>query len=266
MGYIEAILLGILQGFTEFLPVSSSGHLEIFSHILGVNTQENLSFSIVAHAGTVLSTIVVFWREILRLICGLFKFKLNEETIFVSKIAISFIPIIIVGLTLKDQLEALFGGNLLIVGVMLLVTAVALWTTTRLERRRHEEKQLTYWRAFVIGIAQSLAVLPGLSRSGSTISTGLILGLARQEAARFSFLMVLVPIIGINFLEIIGGGFASSALPPSILVVGFLSSFICGTLACNWMLRIVNQGKLIWFALYCLLMGAATIVFSVLGL
>lgn len=262
MGYIEAILLGILQGLTEFLPVSSSGHLEIFSHILGVNSEENLSFSIVVHAGTVLSTIVVFWRDIMRLICGLFKFKLNEETIFVSKIAVSFIPIIIVGLTLKDQIESLFGGNLLIVGVMLLVTAVALWASTRLNRNLREAQRLTYWRALVIGLAQSLAVLPGLSRSGSTISTGLMLGVSRQETARFSFLMVLVPIIGINILEIIDGGFASTSLPPSVLVVGFVSSFISGTLACNWMLRIVNGGKLIWFALYCLLMGLATIGFS----
>ncbi len=262
MGYLEAFLLGILQGLTEFLPVSSSGHLEIFSHVLGVNSEENLSFSIVLHAGTVLSTIFVFWREIMRLIRGVLRFEINAETKFVLKIFISFIPIVIVGLTLKDHIESLFGGNLLIVGVMLLVTAAALWFSSIV--KGGGEKKLTYTIAFIIGIAQSLAVLPGLSRSGSTISTGLMLGVNRQQVARFSFLMVLIPIIGINFLEIIGGGFSSTTISPSIMAVGFLSSFVSGTIACRLMINIVNRGKLWWFALYCVAVGIVTIIWSLI--
>lgn len=262
MNYLESILLGILQGLTEFLPVSSSGHLEIFSHVLGVNSEENLSFSVVLHAGTVLSTIFVFWREILALIKGLFRFEMNAETEFVLKIFVSFIPIVIVGLTLKESIESLFGGSLLIVGVMLLITATALWFSSI--TKSNDDKELTYKRAFIIGIAQSLAVLPGLSRSGSTISTGLMLGVDRPLVARFSFLMVLIPIIGINFLEIISGGFSATTIPAPVLLVGFLSSFVSGTLACRWMISIVNQGKLWWFALYCVVMGIGTIIWSLI--
>ncbi len=252
--------MGVLQGFTEFLPVSSSGHLEIFSHILGVNSEENLSFSIVVHAGTVLSTIVVFWSEIMQLIRGFFRFKMNNEMKFVIKIFISAIPILVVGLTMKDYVESLFGGNLLIVGVMLLITAIALWGSSR--SKYDGDKDLTYSKAFLIGLAQSCAVLPGLSRSGATISTGLMLGIGRQEVAKFSFLMVLIPIIGANLLEVLDGGFAATTLPPKILLIGFISSFISGTLACKLMISIIGRGKLGWFAFYCLIVGIATIFYS----
>lgn len=250
--------MGLLQGFTEFLPVSSSGHLEIMSHILGVNSESNLLFALVVHAGTVLSTIVVFWSDIIRLLKGFFKFKMNPETEFMLKIFISLIPVIIVGLTLKDAVESLFGGSLLIVGCMLLVTAALLLFSSIAKPRA---KGLTYKNAFWIGVAQAVAVLPGLSRSGSTISTGLLLGVKKEDVARFSFLMVLIPIIGINLLDILKGDF-SGEIPAHILIAGFLSSFVAGTVACKWMIKIVNRGKLYYFAAYCFVVGLITIVHS----
>lgn len=258
MNVIEAILMGLLQGFTEFLPVSSSGHLEIMSHILGVNSESNLLFALVVHAGTVLSTVVVFWKDIVRLLTGLFKFKMNPETEFMLKIFISLIPVIVVGLTLKDQVESLFGGSLLIVGCMLIVTAVLLLFSSIAKPRI---KGLTYKNAFWIGVAQAVAVLPGLSRSGSTISTGLLLGVKKEEVARFSFLMVLIPIIGINFLDLLSGDL-SGDIPAHILIVGFIASFIGGTIACKWMIKIVSKGKLYYFAAYCFVVGIVTICHS----
>ncbi len=259
MNTLQAILMGLLQGFTEFLPVSSSGHLEIMSHILGVNSENNLSFTIVVHAGTVLSTIVIFWSDIIRIIKSVFKFEMNEDTQFMLKICISMIPVLIVGLTLKDKVEALFGGSLLIVGFSLLLTAILLFFSDRAKPRVNG---LTYKNSFWIGVAQALAVLPGLSRSGSTISTGLLLGVKREEVARFSFLMVLIPIIGITFLDTIGGDFNDS-LPIGILLTGFISSFISGAFACKVMISIVKRGKLYYFAIYCALVGISTILYSI---
>ncbi|MFI3314872.1 MAG: undecaprenyl-diphosphate phosphatase [Rikenellaceae bacterium] len=261
MNTLQAILMGLLQGLTEFLPVSSSGHLEIMSHILGVNSESNLSFTIVVHAGTVLSTIVVFWKDIIRIIKSVFKFEMNEDTQFMLKILISMIPVLVVGLTLKDKVESLFGGSLIIVGCSLLLTSVLLWFSDRAKPRI---KGLTYKNAFWIGLAQALAVLPGLSRSGSTISTGLILGVKREEVARFSFLMVLIPILGITFLDTIGGDFNDS-LPLSILLTGFVSSFLSGALACKLMIRIVQNGKLYYFAIYCALVGVSTVIYSLIA-
>lgn len=259
MELLEAIILGVIQGLTEFLPVSSSGHLEIGSHLLGVNSSENLAFTMIVHAGTVMSTIVVFWKEIGALIRGVFKFEMNQETDFVLKIFVSLIPIMIVGFTIKDEVESLFGSGLLVVGVMLLLTSGLLWFSDRAKPRVNA---LTYKSAFVIGIAQALAVMPGLSRSGSTISAALLQGVKREEAARFSFLMVLIPILGMNFLEIVSGDLAGSSLSAGVLIGGFISSFVSGWLACRWMIKIVNKGKLYWFAIYCFIMGTIAIVSS----
>jgi len=257
MSWIEALILGIIQGLTEFLPVSSSGHLELGKAILGIEAEESLMFSIAVHGATVLSTIIVFRKEILELFAGLFKFKLNEETHYIAKIIVSMIPVGIVGVSLKDELKALFDGNVILVGSMLLVTAALLAFTYYAKER---EKKITYKNAFVIGIAQALAVLPGISRSGATISTGLLLGNKRPEVAKFSFLMVLLPILGENFLDITSGEMAASSIGTTPLLVGSVAAFITGLLACTWMLRIVKRGKLIWFAVYCAIIGITAII------
>jgi len=257
MSWIEALILGIIQGLTEFLPVSSSGHLELGKAILGIEAEESLMFSIAVHGATVLSTIIVFRKEILELFAGLFKFKLNEETHYIAKIIVSMIPVGIVGVFLKDELKALFDGNVILVGSMLLVTAALLAFTYYAKER---EKKITYKNAFFIGIAQALAVLPGISRSGATISTGLLLGNKRPEVAKFSFLMVLLPIIGENFLDITSGEMAASSIGTTPLLVGSVAAFITGLLACTWMLRIVKRGKLIWFAVYCAIIGITAII------
>ncbi|MFI3268202.1 MAG: undecaprenyl-diphosphate phosphatase [Rikenellaceae bacterium] len=259
MGVFEALYLGIVQGLTEFLPVSSSGHLEIFSHIFGVKSEENLTFAITVHGGTVLSTIVIFRHELLKLITGFFKFKKNEEQDYIFKILVSLIPIVLIGLTLKDKIEALFGGSLLIVGCALLITAALLFFTYK---AKPKTGGITYKDAFIIGIAQAFAVLPGLSRSGSTISTGLLLGVKREEVSKFSFLMVLIPIIGMNLLDIVKGEFSESTIGALPLIVGFLSSFIAGLFACKAMIKLVNSGKFIWFAVYCAVAGLAVISYS----
>ena len=247
MSWIEALILGIIQGLTEFLPVSSSGHLELGKAIFGI----------AVHGATVLSTIIVFRKEILELFSGLFKFKLNEETHYIAKIIVSMIPVGIVGVFLKDELKLLFDGNVILVGSMLLVTAALLAFTYYAKER---DKKITYKNAFVIGVAQALAVLPGISRSGATISTGLLLGNKRPEVAKFSFLMVLLPIIGENFLDITSGEMAASSIGTTPLLVGSVAAFITGLLACTWMLRIVKRGKLIWFAVYCAIIGITAII------
>jgi len=257
MSWIEALILGIIQGLTEFLPVSSSGHLELGKAILGIEAEESLMFSIAVHGATVLSTIIVFRKEILELFAGLFKFKLNEETHYIAKIIVSMIPVGIVGVFLKDELKLLFDGNVILVGSMLLVTAALLAFTYYAKER---DKKITYKNAFVIGLAQALAVLPGISRSGATISTGLLLGNKRPEVAKFSFLMVLLPIIGENFLDITSGEMAASSIGTTPLLVGSVAAFITGLLACTWMLRIVKKGKLIWFAVYCAIIGITAII------
>lgn len=257
MSWIEALILGIIQGLTEFLPVSSSGHLEIGKVLLGIEAEESLMFSIAVHGATVLSTIIIFRKEIIELLSGLFKFKLNEETHYIAKIIVSMIPVGIVGVFLKDELKALFDGNVILVGIMLLVTAALLSFTYFAKERT---KKITYGNAFIIGIAQAIAVLPGISRSGATISTGLLLGNNRSEVAKFSFLMVLIPIIGENILDIFSGEMAASSIGTTPLVVGSLAAFITGLLACTWMLSLVKKGKLIWFAVYCAAIGLIAII------
>ena len=257
MNWIEAIILGIVQGLTEFLPVSSSGHLEIGKVLLGVNAEKSLIFTVVVHGATVLSTIVVFWKDILSLLKGLFKFTWNDETKYIAKIAISMIPVLILGFTFAEEIEMMFTGNMLLVGSMLIVTAVLLTFSNYAKQR---EKSISYGDSFVIGVAQAIAVIPGISRSGSTISTGLLLKNKKDGIAKFSFLMVLVPIIGANLKDLMDGKLSDeSSINVTALVVGFLAAFISGLLACKWMVGIVKKGKLIYFAIYCFIVGCVAI-------
>jgi undecaprenyl-diphosphatase len=262
MDWIEALILGLVQGLTEFLPVSSSGHLEIGKAILGVNSEDNLRFTVVVHGATVLSTIFVFRKDILSLIQGLLEFKWNESTQYVAKIAFSMLPIAIVGLFFKDQVEEIFNTDkiLFLVGCMLLVTAALLAFTFYAKQK---EKEISFRDALIIGVAQTCAVLPGISRSGSTIAIGLLLGNKKSEVAKFSFLMVLVPIIGENILSIFKTDVSqATSISTSVLVVGFIAAFISGLLACSWMIKIVKKGKLIYFAIYCLIIGLIAIFAS----
>ncbi len=262
MGWIEALILGIIQGLTEFLPVSSSGHLEIGKHLLGVEAAESLSYTVVVHGATVMSTIVVFYKEIIELFKGLFSFKWNDETKYIAKIAISMIPVGFVGLFLKDEVESLFDGNLLFVGFMLLVTAALLAFTYYAKPR---QGKITFKDSFIIGVAQAVAVLPGISRSGSTIATALLLGNKKENAAKFSFLMVLIPIIGANLKDLLSGELSGEqGVGTTALVVGFFAAFISGWIACRWMIDIVKKGKLIWFAAYCALVGLIAIVGTII--
>ena len=259
MDTLQAILLGIVQGITEFLPVSSSGHLQIAKELLGVEIEENLTFDVILHAATVLSTIVVLWHEVWRLLKGLFSRRFNEEQAYILKIVVSMIPIGIVGFLFKEQINALLDAPwiLAFVGAMLLLTA-ALLAFAYYARPRQRET-ISYRDAFIIGLAQACAAMPGLSRSGSTIATGLLLGNKKTAVAQFSFLMVLAPILGETLLEAAGGELtASVATGP--LVAGFLASFIPGCLAGRCMIEIGKRGRLIWFAVYCALAGIISIL------
>lgn len=264
MTWIEAIILGVLQGLTEYLPVSSSGHLALGSAIFGINGEENMTFTVVVHVATVLSTLVILWKEIAWIFNGLFKFKMNEETRYVINIIVSMIPIGIVGVFFKDYVKDIFGSGLLIVGCSLLLTAVLL-IYSYYARPRKKEK-ISMKDAFIIGIAQACAVLPGLSRSGSTIATGLILGNKKETLAQFSFLMVMPPILGealLNGIEIVKNASATNAeVSLGALIVGFLAAFISGCFACKWMINIVKKGKLVYFGIYCAIVGAITIITS----
>lgn len=260
MTVFQAIILGIIQGLTEFLPVSSSGHIEIGKVLLGVEVAESLEYSIAVHAATVLSTIVVFRKDIATLLRGFFKFRYNTETRFLLNIAVSMIPVFIVGLFFKDQVEALFTGNLLLVGSMLLITALLL-TLSRVVGRSNTAS-IGYIDSLIIGIAQAIAVLPGISRSGATISAGLMLGKNRDEVARFSFLMVIIPILGAAFLDLLSGEMASSGFNFSVIIAGFVSAFVAGYFACSWMVKLVRRGNLLWFALYCLAVGLIAVIFG----
>lgn len=265
MDWLQALVLGLLQGLTEYLPVSSSGHLTIGSYLFGLNGEDNLAFTVVVHVATVFSTLVVLWKEIDWILKGLFKFRMNDETKYFINILISMIPVGIVGVFFKDQVEEVFGSGLLIVGCMLIVTA-ALLVFSYYARPRQREN-ISPFHAFIIGLAQAVAVLPGLSRSGSTIATGLLLGNKKEKLAQFSFLMVIPPILGEALLDVVKGlkgeeAFGGiDALP---LIVGFVAAFVSGCVACKWMINIVKKGKLVWFGVYCAIAGAATIVFSFL--
>lgn len=266
MSWLEAVLLGLVQGLTEFLPVSSSGHLTIAKELFGIQTS-NLSFEVVVHAATVCSTIVAFRKEIWNLLCGFFNLKMNPQKEYIFKIAVSMVPVFIVGMFFKDQIEAVFGSGLLVVGCMLLLTALLLSLSEYLSKREQGGgRPVSYKDAIIIGIAQACAVLPGLSRSGSTISTGLLLGVKKEDVAQFSFLMVLVPILGEAFLELVGGELSgeASGIPVLSLVLGFASAFLSGLFACTLMINLVKKARLWVFAVYCVVAGIACIISSLL--
>ena len=261
MEWFEALILGVLQGLTEYLPVSSSGHLAIGSALFGIQGEDNLTFTIAVHVATVLSTLVILWKEIGWIFRGLFKFEMNAETKYVINILVSMIPIGIVGVFFKDYVEEIFGSGLLIVGCMLLLTALLLAFSYYAKPRLKEN--ISMKDAFIIGLAQACAVMPGLSRSGPTIATGLLLGDNKATLAQFSFLMVIPPILGealLDGMKIVKGAAAgTSDISVLSLVVGFLAAFISGCVACKWMINIVKKGKLIYFAIYCAIAGAVTI-------
>ena len=260
MGWLEALILGIIQGLTEYLPVSSSGHLTIGSALFGIEGEENLAFTIVVHVATVFSTLVILWKEIAWIFKGLFKFQMNAETRYTVNILVSMIAIGIVGVFFKDTVEAIFGSGLLIVGCMLLLTA-SLLTFSYYAKPRQKEN-ISIRDAFIIGLSQACAVMPGLSRSGTTIATGLLLGNNKAKMAQFSFLMVIPPILGEALLDVVKmmkGENIAGDIPMLSLVIGFLAAFISGCIACKWMINIVKKGKLIYFAIYCAIAGAVTI-------
>ena len=280
MEWFEAILLGLIQGLTEFLPVSSSGHLEIGKVLLGVETTDDLLFTTMVHAATVLSTIVVFHKQIWDILKGFFcgikdvrfsegKLICNDQTDYLLKMVVSMVPVFVVGVFFKDEVESLF-GSITVVGFALIATAMLLFFSDYASRpgrksifpQNEYRNGISYWQAFAVGIGQAFAVLPGLSRSGTTISTGLICGVRRDVMAQFSFLMVLVPILGETFLEIVGGEFGASSVGSTALILGFLSAFISGLFACKVMIALVKKAKLSWFALYCLLAAAAIFIFG----
>ena len=262
MSWLEALILGIVQGLTEFLPVSSSGHLQIGQALFGMEGEENLMFAVVVHAATVCSTLLVLWQEVAKLCKGLFRFQWNDETQYIAKIVISMIPVAIVGVLFKKQIEAIFGSGLLIVGICLLVTAALLAFAYYAKPRQKAE--ISFRDAVIVGLAQACAVLPGLSRSGSTIATGLLLGNKKESIAKFSFLMVLIPVMGEALLDLLKGNFseASSGIPTLSLVIGFIAAFAAGSFACKWMISIVKKGKLIYFAIYCVVVGLLAILFT----
>ena len=263
MDWIQALILGIVQGLTEYLPVSSSGHLAIISHFFGIDGEESLMFTVAVHVATVLSTLVMLWREIDWILKGLFKFEMNEETKYALNILVSMIPVGIVGLFFKDKVEEAFGSGLLIVGVMLMLTAVLLIFSYYAKPRQKEH--LSLWDAFVIGVAQACAVLPGLSRSGSTIATGLMLGNKKEKLAQFSFLMVIPPILGEALLDIMKtmkGEAVMGNIGAFPLVIGFLAAFLSGCFACKLMISVVKKGKLVYFGIYCAIIGLAVLVYQ----
>lgn len=264
MEWYEAVILGLIQGLTEFLPVSSSGHLIIGQTLFGTNAGDNLLFATVVHAATVCSTLVVLHKEIADLFKGCLTTKeWNRQKSYVLKIVVSMIPVFIIGMFFKDEVEAIFGSGLLVVGCCLLCTALLLGFSYYAKPRQKEE--ISYIDAFVIGVAQALAVLPGLSRSGTTIATGLLLGNKKEQVANFSFLMVIVPILGqalLDLLAFIEGRELSETLPELSLILGFLAAFLSGCFACKFMINVVKRGKLIYFAIYCLLVGAFAIIYS----
>jgi undecaprenyl-diphosphatase len=272
MSWLEALILGIIQGLTEFLPVSSSGHLTIMSNLFGLEGESNLTMIVVLHVATVLSTLFILWKEVVWIFKDLFSKQswknysgLNDGTKYAINILISMIPVGIVGFFFKDAVEEIFGSGLLIVGIMLLVTASLLAFSYFAKPRQREN--ISGWHAFIIGIGQALAVMPGLSRSGTTIATGLLLGNKKEKIAQFSFLMVIPPVLGEALLDVMdifqnGFGTAMNGISPVALIVGFIAAFITGALACKWMINVVKKGKLIWFAVYCVIVGIFAIIYS----
>lgn len=257
MNWFEAMVLGLIQGLTEFLPVSSSGHLEIAKSLFGINPESSFYFTIAVHGATVLSTLLVFWNEIIRLTKGALRFKMNEETSYVLKLIVSMIPVGIAGILLKNPIEKMFSGNIVFVGLMLLVTAALLGMAHFLKKK---DRNIGYIDALIIGIAQAIAVIPGISRSGATISTALMIGNKKEEIAKFSFLMVLIPVIGANLLEIFSGEVTTGTTGVGIIIIGFITAFVSGCMACRWMIELVKRSKLIWFSIYCTIVGLLSVL------
>ena len=264
MEVLDSILLGIIQGLTEFLPVSSSGHLELGKAVLGDKSipEESLLFTVVLHFATALSTIVVFRKDIWSLLKGILKFEWNDDLQFASKIAISMVPAVIVGLFFEEQLEQLFGGNILLVGFMLLITAILLFFA---DKAKNTNKNVSFSNAFIIGVAQAIAMLPGISRSGATISTSVLLGNDKTKAARFSFLMVVPLIFGKIAKDVLSGDLSLESQNFTTLSIGFIAAFISGLFACTWMIRLVKKSKLSYFAIYCAIVGLIAITYSILN-
>ena len=258
MNWIQALVLGLLQGLTEFLPVSSSGHLVIAKALFGIE-QGDICFEVAVHAATVLSVIVVFRKDIAAILRGVFKFRLNDELRYAILICVSMVPVFVVGVFFKDTVDQLFGNGLVIVGCCLIATALLLTLSQVINAK---ERRISFWSALAMGCAQAVAVLPGLSRSGSTIATGLLCGVKRDEVTKFSFLMVLIPVLGEAFLNLIGGDFSSSAIEALPLLIGFAAAFASGLVACRLMIAIVRKARLTWFAAYCLVAGLLCIIFN----
>ena len=276
MEWWQALILGIVQGLTEFLPVSSSGHLMIFKELLGVDAEGFLDFTVTVHFATVLSTVIVFWSAIWSLFKGIFKFRYNDETDYVAKLIVSMVPVAVVGLFFKDSVEALFGENLFIVAISLIITALLLFLSDNASRFLGRRKPsagadvperrngISFLQAFVVGLGQACAVAPGLSRSGTTIATGLLCGVKRDVMAQFSFLMVLVPILGEQLLSVIDavGEGAGLVLPVTDLLLGFIGAFVAGLVSCKAMVAIVRKARLTYFALYCLVVALMLLLFA----
>ena len=258
MNWWQALILGLVQGLTEFLPVSSSGHLVIFRELLGAEAPQDLVFEVTVHVATALATIVIFRKQSIDLLQGLFKFKYNEQTDFILKLVVSMIPVAIVGFFFKDKVEALF-SSLTVVGCALLVTAALLFFS---DRAKKGGSDVTYGQALIMGLGQAFAVIPGLSRSGTTISAGLLSGASRNKVAEFSFLMVLVPILGEAFLDLVGGDAAASSIGTLPLAIGFIAAFVSGLFACKAMIALVKKAGLKWFALYCAIVGLTVVICS----
>ena len=259
MTWWEGFILGLIQGLTEFLPVSSSGHLEIAKSLFGVNPESSFYFTVGVHGATVLSTIVVFRKEIGTLFAGVFRFRINDETSYILKILISMVPVGFVGLLFKEKVEAMYNGNLVFVGILLLITSALLATAHFIKKG---DRNIGYLDALIIGMAQAVAVIPGISRSGATIATGLIIGNRKDEIARFSFLMVLIPVIGANFLEIVSANGRGTGNSIMAIIIGSVAAFISGYLACRWMIGFVRKSKLIGFSVYCAGAGLLSILFG----
>ncbi|MFD2725067.1 undecaprenyl-diphosphate phosphatase [Hyunsoonleella rubra] len=264
MDVIDAILLGIIQGLTEFLPVSSSGHLELGKAILGDHSvpEESLLFTVVLHFATALSTIVVFRKDIWNIVKGILKFDWNEDIQFLAKIVVSMIPAVVVGLFFEEQLESLFGGNILLVGCMLIITALLLFLA---DKAKDTNKKVSFSNAFVIGVSQAIAMLPGISRSGATISTSVLLGIDKTKSARFSFLMVVPLIFGKIAKDILSGDISTDSQNFTALSMGFIAAFVAGLFACTWMIALVKKSKLSYFAIYCVIVGVIAIVVALMN-
>lgn len=264
MEIIDAIILGIIQGLTEFLPVSSSGHLELGKAILGADAlpEESLLFTVVLHFATALSTLVVFRKDVFEILKGLFQFKWNEETQFALKIVVSMIPAALVGFFLQNYMEVFFDGAIIIVGIMLIITAILLYLA---DLAKITEKGVSYKSAFIIGLAQMVAMLPGISRSGATISTAVLLGIDKTKSARFSFLMVVPLILGKVAKDILSEDINFQGDDTLAMSAGFIAAFMAGLAACTWMIKLVRQSKLTYFAIYCLIVGLIAITWSIWG-